>query len=168
MVIMSTTKFYIILLIFFTSQAGILAGPKPGAATRRPDRCGTIVLRSPVILAPKATLAARGLPRRKFNACSYFGIWSVDSFRSDRARLSLNPSCGGGLTTGKWPGRTPATAIPTKRNSVAISIARKSRETSERLLKVLRRSGDFRAEYALTVILNGYHQRISVSVVASP
>jgi hypothetical protein len=54
------------------------------------------------------------------------------------------------------------TAIPTKRNSVV------SCEMSERLLKTLQKSGDFQADYTPAVISNGYHQRMSVSVVASP
>jgi hypothetical protein len=41
-------------------------------------------------------------------------------------------------------------------------------EMSERLLKTLRRSGDFQAEYTPAVLSNDYDQRMSVSVVASP
>jgi len=39
---------------------------------------------------------------------------------------------------------------------------------SERLLKTLRKFADFQAEYAPAAISNGYRQRMSVSVVASP
>jgi hypothetical protein len=39
---------------------------------------------------------------------------------------------------------------------------------SEQALKTLRNSGDFQAEYSRAVISNGYHQRMSVSVVAPP
>jgi hypothetical protein len=43
------------------------------------------------------------------------------------------------------------TAIPTKRNSVVISIAQKAAKMSERLLKALRKPRDFRAEHSVTV-----------------
>jgi hypothetical protein len=36
------------------------------------------------------------------------------------------------------------------------------------VLKTLRKSGDFQAEYTPAGISNGYHQRMSVSLVAPP
>ena len=68
----------------------------------------------------------------------------------DRSRSALDRSCGVGLATvGKWLGKDEhglATAILTRRNSVAISIAESSK-MAERPLKTLRKSEDFQAEY---------------------
>jgi hypothetical protein len=50
------------------------------------------------------------------------------------------------LTTGKWLGRTPATAIPAKRNSVVISIAQKLQNVGMALARIARFC-DFQAEY---------------------
>jgi hypothetical protein len=45
------------------------------------------------------------------------------------------------------PRASVVVAIPTKRNSVGISIGQKSCKMPERLLKTLRNFGDFQAEY---------------------
>jgi hypothetical protein len=58
--------------------------------------------------------------------------------------------------------------IPTRRNSLEVSVSGKGRILLEWPLKTLGEASDFQAEYTPAVISNGYHQRMSVSVVASP
>src|SRR5258705_13422563 len=63
--------------------------------------------------------------------------------------------------------RRVVAAIPTERNSVGSQSPKRLRNVGT-LLKTMRKFGDFQAEYIPAVISNGYHQRMSVSVVASP
>jgi hypothetical protein len=58
-----------------------------------------------------------------------------------------------------------ATAIPAKRNSAVISIARKLRNVGTALENITK-FRDFQAEYTLGHSSDNYHQRMSVSVVA--